>query len=209
MTVRNADAQMEPPADVTAVVLAGGRATRMEGRDKGLIDLAGRPMIAWILEAIGPQVGQVLISANRNLDAYERFGYPVVADLDAGFLGPLAGLATGMSHARTEYVVTVPCDSPLVAPDLVGRLYSTCVANGADIAVAHDGEWMQPVFALARTALAPDLRAWLATGERKVNRWFARHRLVEVNFSDRPDTFVNVNDPKERMALEARLTGGE
>jgi molybdopterin-guanine dinucleotide biosynthesis protein A len=200
---------MEPPADVTAVVLAGGRATRMEGRDKGLIDLAGRPMIAWILEAIGPQVGQVLISANRNLDAYERFGYPVVADLDAGFLGPLAGLATGMSHARTEYVVTVPCDSPLVAPDLVGRLYSTCVANGADIAVAHDGEWMQPVFALARTALAPDLRAWLATGERKVNRWFARHRLVEVNFSDRPDTFVNVNDPKERMALEARLTGGE
>ena len=204
----NADTPMEPRVDVTAVVLAGGRATRMEGRDKGLIDLGGRPMIGWVLEAVRPQVGQLLISANRNLDAYERFGHPVVPDLDAGFLGPLAGLATGMAHARTEYVVTVPCDSPLVAPDLVGRLYSFCVENGADIAVAHDGEWMQPVFALARTALAPDLRAWLASGERKVNRWFARHRLVEVDFSDRPDTFVNVNDPEERATLEARLTGG-
>jgi len=204
----NADTPMEPRVDVTAVVLAGGRATRMEGRDKGLIDLGGQPMIGWVLEAVRPQVGQVLISANRNLDAYERFGHPVVPDLDAGFLGPLAGLATGMAHARTEFVVTVPCDSPLVAPDLVGRLYSSCVENGADIAVAHDGEWMQPVFALARTALAPDLRDWLASGERKVNRWFARHRLVEVDFSDRPDTFVNVNDPEERATLEARLTGG-
>ena len=192
---------------VTALVLAGGRATRMGGRDKGLVEIAGRPMIAWVLDALRAQAGHILVNANRNLEDYARFGCRVVPDVEPGFLGPLAGLATGMAHATTDYVVTAPCDSPLVAPDLVRRLYSACTGADADIAVAHDGARLQPVFALARRDLEPDLRAWLAAGERKIDLWFARHRLAEVDFSDRAETFVNVNDPDDRAALESRLAG--
>lgn len=194
--------------EVTALVLAGGRATRMGGTDKGLVPLAGRPMIAWVLDAIAPQVARVLVNANRNLDAYAGFGFDVVGDVQPGFLGPLAGLATGMSHADTEFVITAPCDSPLVARDLVDRLYSACVAESADIAVAYDGQRLQPVFALARTSLRGDLEDWLASGERKIDRWFARHDTTRVDLSDRADTFINVNKPEERDALEARLQEG-
>ncbi len=208
MNVADFMARRGPRDDVTAVVLAGGRATRMGGTDKGLIDLAGRPMVAWVVDALRPQAACILVNANRNFDAYAAFGCAVVPDLEQGFLGPLAGLATGMVHAESDYVVTAPCDSPLVAPDLVERLYSACHGEAADIAVAHDGQRMQPVFALARTGLASDLSKWLESGERKIDRWFARHRTVEVDFSDRADTFVNVNDPDERAALEARLAGG-
>lgn len=208
MNVAEYIANRSPGESVTAVVLAGGRATRMGGQDKGLTELAGRPMVAWVLEALRPQVAKILVNANRNLDAYAAFGCEVVADLEQGFLGPLAGLATGMAHAGTEYVVTAPCDSPLVAPDLVARLYSACVEDAAHIAVAHDGDRLQPVFALARRDLATDLSGWLASGERKIDRWFARHRTVQVDFSDQPETFANVNDPDERAALEARLRAG-
>lgn len=200
-------ARREASEAVTAVVLAGGRATRMGGQDKGLVDLAGRPMIAYVLDALRPQVARVIVNANRNLEAYAAFGCEVVPDIEAGFLGPLAGLATGMAHATTDYVVTAPCDSPLVARDLVQRLYSACIEASADIAAAHDGERLQPVFALARRDLEMDLRRWLASGERKIDRWFARHRLAPVDFSDRADTFVNVNDPGERAALEERMAG--
>jgi molybdopterin-guanine dinucleotide biosynthesis protein A len=199
----------KPTENVTAIVLAGGRATRMGGEDKGLIEIAGRPMIAHVIQAMRPQVHRLLINANRNLEAYARFGCEVVPDLQQGFLGPLAGLATGMAHAGTDYVVTAPCDSPLVAPNLVERLYCACRGGSADIAVAHDGRRLQPVFAMAHRDLAPDLHAWLAAGERKIDRWFARHRVAEVDFSDQTDTFINVNDPQERAALQARLAGSD
>ena len=209
MNVAEYMAGRKPTENVTAIVLAGGRATRMGGEDKGLIEIAGRPMIAHVIQAMRPQVHRLLINANRNLEAYARFGCEVVPDLQQGFLGPLAGLATGMAHAATDYVVTAPCDSPLVAPDLVKRLYCACGDGSADIAVAHDGRRLQPVFAMAHRDLAPDLHAWLAAGERKIDRWFARHRVAEVDFSDQADTFINVNDPQERAALEARLAGSD
>ena len=190
---------------ITAVILAGGRATRMGGEDKGLVDLAGRPMIAHVLAALAPQVDRVVINANRNLARYAAFGWPVVPDEDAGFLGPLAGLAAGLRAADTPLVLTAPCDSPLVATDLAARLYSALEEAGAEIAVPFDGERLQPVFALVKADLADSLAAYLGAGERKIDRWFGRHRLVRVDFSDRPDTFVNVNDPAERAALEAKL----
>ncbi len=195
----------EAREQVTALVLAGGRATRMGGTDKGLVPLAGRPMIAWVLDAVAPQAARVLVNANRNLDAYGSFGFEVVPDAHPGFLGPLAGLVTGMTHAATGFVITAPCDSPLVAGDLVERLHSACLAESADIAVAHDGQRLQPVFALARTSLKSDLENWLESGERKIDRWFARHRTVQVDLSDRAETFINVNNPEDRDALEARL----
>lgn len=197
-----------PRAPITAVILAGGRATRMGGMDKGLVELAGRPMIAHVLAALAPQVEHVIINANRNLDRYAGFGWPVVPDDDAGFLGPLAGLAAGLRAAVTPLVLTAPCDCPLLAPDLVARLYSALEQARAEIAVPFDGERLQPVFALVRRELGDSLAAYLAAGDRKIDRWFAQHRLAQVDFSALPETFVNVNDPDERAALEARFAAG-
>ena len=190
---------------ITAVILAGGRATRMGGQDKGLVQLAGRPMIAHVLAALAPQVEWLVVNANRNLDRYAAFGWPVVRDEDTGFLGPLAGLAAGMRAASTALVMTAPCDCPLLPPDLASRLHHALEESGADIAVPHDGERLQPVFMLVRRALKDSLEAYLGSGGRKIDRWFEHHDLAEVDFSDRPDTFVNVNDPEERRTVEARL----
>lgn len=194
-----------PRESVTGLVLAGGLGRRMGGEDKGLVTLAGRPMVAHVLEALRPQVGTILVNANRNLERYAAFGHPVVADAVAGYLGPLAGVLTALQHCTTEFLVTAPCDAPLVAPDLVARLHAACAAAGADLAVASDGERQQPVFLLLRTALAPSLEAYLAGGGRKIDAWFGQLRIAVADFSDEPDTFVNVNDPDERQRIEARL----
>ena len=193
--------------DVTGLLLAGGRATRMDGRDKGLIELAGRPLAAHVLAQLAPQVHTVLINANRHADDYEALGAPVVTDPIEGFLGPLAGVLAGLEVAVTPLVATVPCDSPFLPDDLVQRLHRGFGAASADIAVAHDGERRQPVFMLLRTGLASDLRRWLDAGGRKIDAWYADHRVTDVDFSDAPDTFININTPEERDAAAARLAG--
>ncbi len=194
-----------PRSDVTGVILAGGLARRMGGVDKGLVELAGRPMIEHVLDALAPQVGSLLINANRNLDRYAAYGQPVVSDTLQGYMGPLAGVLSAMQRLASGFLVTVPCDAPLLAPDLVSRLYDACIAQGADVAVATDGRRQQPVFLLLRAGTAPALESYLAGGGRKIDTWFAQLRLAEADFSDAPDTFVNVNDPHERQRLEARL----
>ena len=177
----------------------------MGGEDKGLVELAGRPMIEHVLDALRPQVGAMLVNANRNLDRYAALGYPVVADTLQGHQGPLAGVLSALRHTETDFLVTAPCDAPLVSPDLVGRLYAACVAADADLAVASDGQRQQPVFLLLRSGVAPALEAYLAGGGRKIDAWFAELRVAEADFSDQPDTFVNVNDPDERRRVETRL----
>jgi molybdenum cofactor guanylyltransferase len=157
-----------------------------------------------MIELLRPQVGELLISANRNLDAYRCFGYPVAQDLDPSFAGPLAGLASAMLTAGTEYVVVVPCDCPLLPPDLVAVLAAALERDQADISVAHDGERMQPVVALLRQDLLPNLQACLRSGERKMALWLARHRVALADFSSRPEIFFNVNTPLQRAELEAR-----
>ena len=194
-----------PRDAITGLVLAGGLARRMGGMDKGLVELAGRPMIEHVLDALRPQVGSLLINANRNIDRYAAYGHPVVSDSLQGFMGPLAGVLTALQRLATEFLVTVPCDAPLVAPDLVGRLHAACVAHDADVVVATDGRRQQPVFLLLRAGMASSLEAYLASGGRKIDTWFAQLRLAEADFSDALDTFVNVNDPDERQRLEARL----
>ena len=194
-----------PRNDVTGVILAGGLGRRMGGVDKGLVELAGRPMIEHVLDALGPQVGSLVINANRNLERYSAYGHPVINDTLQGYMGPLAGVLSAMQRLATGVLVTVPCDAPLLAPDLVSRLYDACMAQGADVAVATDGRRQQPVFLLLRAGTASALESYLAGGGRKIDTWFARLRLAEADFSDAPDTFVNVNDPDERQRLEARL----
>lgn len=193
---------------VTGVILAGGRARRMGGEDKGLVEIAGRPMVAWILDRLAPQVDDVLINANRNQERYAAFGIAVVGDTMPDFAGPLAGMAAALAQADTPWIATVPCDGPFLPADLVSRLQAACEREQAEIAVAHDGERMQPVYALIPTALRASLEAFLQAGERKIDLWYARHRLALADFSDQRDTFVNVNTPEQRDAVEQRLRPG-
>lgn len=198
---------------ITGVVLAGGRARRMGGVDKGLIELAGRPLAAYALERLRPQVDTVLINANRHADQYAALGGgAVVPDSIADYPGPLAGLLAGLQAAQTPLVVTAPCDSPFVPPDLVARLRAALDAADAELAVAHDGERQQPVFMLARSALAPDLSAWIAQGGRKIDAWFADHRVADADLSDLAGgptgAFRNINTPEERDEVAAYLAAG-
>ena len=201
----------QPPAPlhITGVILAGGEARRMGGRDKGLVEVAGRPMIEYVLESLRPQVSSVLINANRNDEFYARYGVPVIADALSGFNGPLAGMASGMRVADTPMIITVPCDSPFVPGDLVTRLAGAKQDASAEIAVADNGERMQPVFALLDTSLLGSVEGFLARGERKIDRWFAEHRCTSVDFSDRPETFINVNTPEEVTRVEAMIRTGK
>ena len=194
-----------PARDITGVILAGGMARRMGGEDKGLIALNGRPLLDYIIAGLQSRVGAILVNANRNLERYREFGYPVVEDIVTGFSGPLAGMATGMQAAGTPLLLTVPCDSPFVPDDLGERLLDVMRETGAGICVAHDGERLQPVHALLNCRLLPDLLAYLDDGGRKIDTWYARHRMARVDFSDMPDMFLNLNTPADRQLLEDRL----
>lgn len=194
-----------PRSDLTGVVLAGGRATRMGGQDKGLLPLQGKPMVAHAVQRLTPQVDTLLINANRNIDQYQQYAAQVVRDDLAGFQGPLAGMLAAIAVARSDYILTVPCDSPLLAADYAARMLRELRQHKVDICVASDGERLQPVFALIATALQNDLHAFLSAGERKIDRWFARHRMVQADFSDTPAMFRNINTPQELAALETEL----
>lgn len=193
------------PDSVTGLILAGGLATRMGGVDKGLVPLAGRPMVAYIIESLRPQTAALMINANRSHDSYRQYQLPVVADQVGEYAGPLAGMASGLAASQTEWIVTVPCDSPLVPPDLVARLLQALQREQADLAVAEGAGRLQPVFALLPRRLLPSLEAFLAAGERKIDRWYAQHRMAVASFADTPEAFLNVNTPADRDALEAQL----
>ena len=193
--------------EVTAVVLAGGRGRRMGGLDKGLVNLEKRPLIAHVLNTIAPQAGSVLINANRNAEKYREFGYRIVSDTLDDYQGPLAGFASAMAVASTPYIVTLPCDGPLVPTDYVQRMIDALERSENEIAVAHDGNRMQPVYALLPVRLSADLESYLAEGNRKIDLWYARRLTVPVDFSDCPDAFRNINTPEDRDRLqeEAKL----
>ena len=189
---------------VTGVGLAGGRGSRMGGVDKGLQPFRGKPMVAHVIERLAPQVAELLINANRNAEAYAGFGYRVIADEIDGFAGPLAGFERGLAHATRELVVTAPCDSPFLPADLVERLRSALLAAGAQLAVARTGEQAHPVFSLMRRDVHGSLRAFLSSGQRKIDKWYAALKVVEVAFDDEPDAFLNINTREELAGLEPR-----
>ncbi len=192
---------------ICAGILAGGRARRMGGEDKGLLSLAGKRLIEHIIEALAPQVDEVIINANRNRPEYGIYRYAVIPDAIDGFCGPLAGTASIMQATTAELVVTAPCDSPFLPGDLVSRLDRGLHLARADISVAHNGERMQPVFALMKRDLLPSLLDYLTAGERKIDRWFDMHNTVTVDFADQPDTFLNINTPEDLRIIEKKLGG--
>jgi molybdopterin-guanine dinucleotide biosynthesis protein A len=190
--------------EVTGVVLAGGQGSRMGGVDKGLQPFRGKPMAGHVVERLAPQVDELLINANRNPEAYAQFGHRVIADEIEGFAGPLAGFERGLAHASGDLVVTVPCDSPFLPADLVTRLAAALERAGADLAVAKTGEQAHPVFSLMRRGVHESLRHFLASGQRKIDKWYAALEVVEVPFDDEADAFLNINTREELASLEPR-----
>jgi len=194
-------------ATYTVAVLAGGAATRLDGRDKGLMPLDGRPLIDWVLAAAGLRraadaaAPPLLIVANRHLDAYALHG-PTIHDALPGHHGPLAGIAAALAACRTGWLLSVPVDCPLPPPDLAARL----LAGPADAAirVAHDGERRQPLFALYARALAASAAA-AAAKETGVYAWQDAVGAVEVDFADRRVHFENLNTPSDFAAFRERL----
>jgi molybdenum cofactor guanylyltransferase len=167
----------------------------MGGVDKGLQLLRGKPLAQWAIERLAPQVDELLVNCNQNLDAYARFGRRLVPDEVGGFAGPLAGLQAGLKAAAHPLVATVPCDSPFLPLDLISRLSESLKSH--DLAVARTGDQAHPVFSLVRQDVLPNLEAFLRSGGRKIDAWYASLRTIEVSFDDEPDAFRNINTLEE------------
>jgi molybdenum cofactor guanylyltransferase len=201
---------MIEPADITGVILAGGRGSRMGGVDKGLQNFNGMPLALATLLRLQQQVGEVLINANRNLGAYESFGVPVWPDVLPDYAGPLAGFLTALEHCETPWLLTVPCDTPLFPEDLAVRLAKVAQEQDAEIAMAaapeEDGQMRtQPVFCLLRVDLLESLVKFTHGGGRKIDAWTAQHKTVVVPFDqpqDSPRAFFNANTLAELHRLE-------
>lgn len=183
--------------EITGVVLAGGLGRRMGGVDKGLVPLQGKAMVAHVLERLVPQVDELLVNANQNLEHYAAFGYRVIPDNLLGYAGPLAGLQTGLSEAANDLVATVPCDSPFLPLDLIARLQTALLEQKAQLAVAKTLSQAHPVFCLCRRSLLPHLTSFLDAGGRRFEAWYADLNVVEVDFDDQADAFKNINTPQQ------------
>jgi molybdopterin-guanine dinucleotide biosynthesis protein A len=181
----------------------------MGGVDKGLVRLQQKPLIQHVIERLRPQVNEILVNANREIAQYQAFNYPVLQDTHDDFtgpyIGPLAGLSLGLQHAKHDYLLTVPCDSPLLPHDLTHRLLSSLIAHQADIAVASSEGHAHPVFCLCKKSVLPSLTTYLANGERRVSAWQKGQMYIEVDFSDCYDGFVNLNSFEDLAALELKL----
>ncbi|MEH6651082.1 MAG: molybdenum cofactor guanylyltransferase [Motiliproteus sp.] len=232
MTSRNAMPQTITPVaeqSISALILAGGRAQRMQGCDKGLVELQGMPMICHVIERLQPQLGLIRINANRNQSTYAALGvvdtsfsnkmskkksnkannqpqpYTVISDSLSDFQGPLAGIAQGLQDCPTEWMLVVPCDTPLLPKDLVERMVQQQRCSNAEIVVAHDGQRLQPVVALINRTLHPSLLDYLAGGDRKIDRWYAMHTFSKVDFSHESQAFLNINSLRDKQLLENQV----
>ena len=201
---------MIPREQITGLILAGGRGSRMGHVDKGLQPFRAKPMVAHVIERLAPQVASVAINANQNLEQYEAFGVPVWPDDLQGFEGPMAGLETGLRRRTTDYLVTAPCDSPFLPDDLVQRLSAALEENDADLALAETEEpddsgtlrvQPHPVFALVKKSALPHLASFLATGGRRMDGWYGAIKVVRVRFDD-ASAFRNINTLHELQQFE-------
>jgi molybdopterin-guanine dinucleotide biosynthesis protein A len=190
---------------ITAIILSGGRATRMGGINKGLIPLQGKALIAHVIARLTPQVDEIFINANQSMDAYKAFNLPVLKDENADFIGPLAGFSLGLKQAKHDYLLTVPCDSPMLPLDLCQRLLAALKEKNADIAIASSQEIIHPIFSLCKKSVLPSLTQYLDQGDRRVSAWQKSLNYVNVEFSEFNDAFTNINTLEQLAALEAQL----
>lgn len=201
---------------ISGIILAGGQGRRMNKLndnqshsspiEKGLIRFLNQPMIQHVIQHLSPQVDEIIINANQAIETYAAFGHPVIQDDISGYAGPLAGLHAGMKSAKNTYILTVPCDSPLLATDLAARLSIALIENNADIAVAKTGTQAHPVFCLCHKKLLPHLEHYLQNGGRKFDAWYSTLNVAEVAFDDKPLAFANINTPEDLITLETAAT---
>lgn len=194
---------MTMAAKPAAIILAGGQARRFSGQDKGLIGLIGRPLVQWVAAGLAPQVAEIVISANRNLDVYASLGYPVVADSLPDMPGPLAGILAAVEGTTSEWVLTTPCDTPFLPTDLVSRLLEKARTSGMHLVRAADIGQVHFTVMLFHRSLLADLADYLADGGRKVQAWQARHPCTQVVFEHDPNAFLNINTPDDLHHAEA------
>jgi molybdopterin-guanine dinucleotide biosynthesis protein A len=192
--------------DITGLILAGGRAQRMGGIDKGLIPFHGKPLIESAIAKLKPQVQTIVINANRSITKYAAYGYPVIMDETPDFSGPLAGFSVALKACKTPYLLTSPCDSPLLPNNLAKLLAAEMERGDFQLVYASSKEadgkvWAQPVFCLMRSNLQDSLNQFLQKGDLKIDRWFKELRSSTVVFDD-PLVFANVNTPEELKKLE-------
>jgi len=195
---------MNKQSKVTGVILAGGLARRMNKQDKGLVDFNGQPMISYAVQAMTPVVDELLVNANRNIEQYKSFTYPVISDATSDFDGPLAGIYAALNACQNEILLVMPCDSPFITAEGLTTLLNERVRCDADIAVAFDGERLHPVFLALKTSLKDSLQDYLAQGERKIDRWIEQHNWVKVDFSASPEFFENINTLEQLHELSAK-----
>lgn len=199
MTIQN--------TDITAVILAGGMGRRMGGLDKGLIEFDGRLLVEILVDKLQQQNVKIIINANRNQSVYEGYGFPVINDELSDYQGPLAGFASAMAAVDSQYILTLPCDSPLLSDQYVKRFiecHNLLENKCASISVAHDGERLQPVHALINVDLLASLNTFLDNGDRKIDRWYSQHQFNQVDFSDQREQFKNINTPEDHQNLLAK-----
>lgn len=183
--------------DITVVILAGGKGRRMGGQDKGLISYKNVALIKHVIDSISQQTSKILINANRNQQQYARFGFPVIEDTLSDYQGPLAGFFAAMSAAETRYILTLPCDGPIIVNNYLSSMLQSMNSDNKELAIASDGDRMQPVYALIPVALKTSLNQFLAEGERKIDRWYQRHSYSLVEFSEESGLFTNMNTPED------------
>lgn len=190
---------------ITGVILAGGLARRMGGKNKAFLKILDKALIQYILKNLEVSLDEILINANQNHKKFESLGFPVISDHIDGFAGPLAGMAAGLQTAKTSHILVVPCDSPFITDDLVSRFVTAHTQTNADICVAHDGQRLQPVFALINIKVLPSLLAYLESGNHKIDTWYEQQNMTTVDFSDAPQTFININTPEELRKSETQM----
>mgnify|MGYP000117832322 FL=1 len=182
--------------EITAVILAGGQASRMDGEDKGLIVFRELPLIAYVVNITKPKVSQILISANRNFEEYANFGKVISDDLE-GYQGPLAGISKALKVCSTPYLLVLPCDSPLIDTALIDSLIEKMGVSKVDICVAHDGSIMHATFALMQTKLEKSLEEFLGEGGRKMALWYRQQSLERIDVSSHLEVLTNINRPED------------
>jgi len=194
-----------PDEEITVLILAGGRGSRLQGRDKGLIPLLGKPAIEHLLERVKRQSSRILVSANRNLQLYRHYGYPVVCDTLEGFAGPLAGFLAGFGACQTTHMLTLPVDAPLADRHYLARMKRALEQTGAPACVAVFQGQLEPVYCLVERRTRPALEAYLAAGHRSAGGWLEQLGATRVDFSDVPQQFINLNHASDQVRLETLL----
>jgi len=187
--------------DISAVILAGGKGSRMGNHDKGLIKLANKALIEYVINTIQQQVDHIIISANRNIDEYQQLGFPVIRDDKNEFNGPLSGIYEALKICTTKYLLVLPCDCPFIEVDIIEKLYKSAEENNSDVVLIHDGQFLQPLFSLISKNALTSLEQCIAAKNFKAKQWMTdqNHSIVEDN---RPMLFFNINNKNDLESAE-------